>query len=255
MSNGNPRAICRVSAAQVCGKNAYHSQTSMKRLKPRPRTKQTPARATRPRSAFGSSPPTTPQNPQASICQGVQTPWPRKKFEASAASAPTAKPRRGPRAVPATTATTGTGGAPGTRAKRTRAAAATPAIVAIRVRSFADSVPPSSQPAPATTTAIPARRTASPPRSGSSAAQAAAPSAAIAARTVTLCGKERLLLERDPAVDGEGAIVSGDEDSPTGRRVLLQPLGDLGLSVGIDPARRLVEDEQVRLGNGYRREP
>src|SRR5262245_54114834 len=224
---------------------------SMKTLKPRPRTKQTHASAQRPRRACGSRPPTTPQKPQASICHGVHTPWPRKKFEASAERAPTAKPRRGPSAVPATTATTVTGWTPGTGAKRTRAAAATPAIVAMRVRSLADSVPPSSQPAPATSTAIPARRTASPPRSGSRAAQAAAPRATVAPTRVSLRGKQRLLLQRHPPVDGERAVVRGDEDAAPGGRIFGKPLGNLRLAVGIDPPRRLVQDEQVGLGDGH----
>src|SRR4029079_7642987 len=227
----------------------------MNTLKPSPRAKQMPASAQRPRSPFGSRPPITPQTPQASICQGVHTPCPRKKFDASAASAPTAKPRRGPRAVPATTATTVTGCTPGTGAKRTRAAAATPAIVAIKARSLADSVPPSSQPAPATSTATPARRTASPPRSGSSAAQAAAARATVAARSVTLRGKERLPSERHAPMDRERAVVGRDEKSLAGGRVLGQPLTDLRLAIGVDSARGLVEHEQVRLRDGHRREP
>src|SRR4051794_32586374 len=205
-------------------------------------------------AALGSSPPTTPQNPQASICQGVQTPWPRKKFDARAASAPTAKPRRGPSTVPATMAMTVTGWTPGTGAKRTRAAAATPATVPIKVRSFADSVPLSSHAVPAMRPAIPASSTARPPRSGSRAAQAAAPSAAAAASTATLRGKTSPSFETHPAIRRKGPVVRGDQDGSSRRCVLREPLAESSLSLGVDAARGLVEDEQVGLGDRDRRE-
>ena len=55
--------------------------------------------AGRPRSTHRASPaPITPVAPQAAICHGVHGPWPKKKFEVSAASAPTANPGAPPRA-------------------------------------------------------------------------------------------------------------------------------------------------------------
>src|SRR6185369_11507568 len=110
-------------------------------------------------------------------------------------------------------------------------------------------------PAPAISTAIPASSTARPPRSGSSAAQAPAPRAAAAPRSVALCGKERLPLERQAPVDGKAAVVGGDEDSSACRRVLDEPVRDLRLAVRVDPTRRLVENEEVRLGYRHRGEP
>ena len=113
-------------------------------------------------------------------------PWPRKKFDAIAASAPTAKPRRGPSATPAAATITVTGCTLGIGAKRTRPAAARPPRVATSVRSRADIVPPSSQAKPATSTATAASSVASPPRAGSSAAHAASASAAAAREPATL---------------------------------------------------------------------
>ena len=132
-------------------------------------------------------PASRPQPPHASICQGVCGPWPRKKFDAIAASAPTAKPRRGPSATPAAATITVTGCTLGIGANRTRPAAARPPRVATSVRSRADIVPPSSQAKPATTTATAASSVAIPPRAGSSAAQAASASAAAARE----CGDPR----------------------------------------------------------------
>src|SRR6266550_663852 len=75
----------------------------MSPLKAKPSTKQRTAKGSRRRTSGAASAPTTPQPPHASICQGVQGPWPRKKFEASAARAPTPKPARAPsQAAPAT---------------------------------------------------------------------------------------------------------------------------------------------------------
>src|SRR4029079_9452660 len=88
-------------------------QAAMKAPKPQPRTKQKSASGTRRLIIPAASAPATPHAPQASICQGVQTPWPRKTFETKAAIAPTANPLRAPRAAPATTVITVTGCTPG----------------------------------------------------------------------------------------------------------------------------------------------
>ena len=60
-----------------------------------------------------SAEPARPHAPQPSICHGVHGPWPRKKFEESAARAPVANPARGPSAAPAATVITVTGCTPG----------------------------------------------------------------------------------------------------------------------------------------------
>ena len=140
------------------------------------------ANASRRRSSGRSRPASRPQPPHASICHGVCGPWPRKKFDAIAASAPTAKPRRGPSATPEAATITVTGWTLGIGAKSTRPAAARPPSVATSVRSRAETVPPSSHANPATRTATAASSVAIPPRAGSSAAQAASASAAAAAR-------------------------------------------------------------------------
>jgi enamine deaminase RidA (YjgF/YER057c/UK114 family) len=82
---------------------------SISALNANPNTQHTTANGTRRRSIGARSPPATPQAPQPSICQGVHQPWPRKKFDASAARAPVANPARGPSAAPEATVVTVTG--------------------------------------------------------------------------------------------------------------------------------------------------
>ena len=48
---------------------------------------------------------------------------------------------------------------------------------------------------------------------------------------------------------GQERVVRGDEHAPPALRLLEQPRGERGLAIGVDPARRLVEDEQIRLGH------
>ena len=69
-------------------------------------------------AAGASSAPTAPHAAQPSICCGVQIPWPRKRFETSAASAPAATPAREPSVAPATIAITVTGCTPGHRGEQ-----------------------------------------------------------------------------------------------------------------------------------------
>ena len=61
-------------------------------LKAKPSTAATAASTNRRCRSGPSSAPIAPQAAQPSICWGVQIPWPRKKFEASAASAPVPMP-------------------------------------------------------------------------------------------------------------------------------------------------------------------
>src|SRR5881394_2092777 len=202
-----------------------------------------------------ASAPTTPQPPHASICQGVQGPCPRKKFDASAASAPTPKPARAPSAAPAATVITVTGWTPGTAAKRTRPAAAAAASVATSASVLLVPRPGSSHAAPATSTAPATSSSESPARPGSRAAQAAAANAAAAAPTVTALGMGQLPLrrERDDAVGdrlGEGSVVRDHERRARRRGGADQP-GQLLLALGVDAARRLVEDEQVWFGREH----
>ena len=74
-----PRAMSSVNACQVCGQNEYQFHTSMKALKPSPRTKQASAKANRPLRSGAASPPTRPHRPHASICHGVHGPWPEEE--------------------------------------------------------------------------------------------------------------------------------------------------------------------------------
>src|SRR6478672_4626915 len=149
-------------------------------------------------------------------------------LDAIAASAPTAKPRRGPSATPAAATITVTGCTPGMGANNTRPAAAMPPSVATRVRSRAVPPPCSSQANPPATSANAASTVARPPSAGSSAAQTtpASPSATNATRA---------------ALDRNGHF----------RGLVEQPGGERRLAVGVDPARGLVEHEQIRLGDRY----
>src|SRR5688572_28301624 len=222
----------------------------------RPSRSVNAAKASLRRSSGRRSPPRRPQPPQASICHGVCGPWPRKKFDASAARAPTAKPRRGPNATPEAATSTVTGWTPGIGAKRTRPAAASPPRVATSVRSRAEIVPPSSQANPAARTAKAASRTASPPRAGSSAAQAARASAVPAQKATTLDGNLQLLpRERDAPVRRKAGIVRRDEHAVAGRRVAPEPGGQLGLPRRVDAPGRLIQDQQVGLGGAHRGQP
>src|SRR5919198_6194899 len=221
----------------------------------KPRTKQTSANGSRRRRNGAASAPTAPQPPHASICHGVQGPWPRTKFEASAAIPPTATPARSPSATPAATVITVTGWTPGTAAKRMRPAAAAPASVATSATSFAEPGPDSSQSAPPRRTPPATRRSASAPSSGPRASQrprAHSPGAAVNARAL---GNERLAsrVEADDAIRHrarEDEVVGDDEGGAT-RGLPPQPVRQLRLPLRVDAARRLVQDEQVRLGHGH----
>src|SRR3954453_2880953 len=56
--------------------------------------------SSRPRDSRASPAPNNPTLPQAAICHGVHGPWPKNRFDTSAASAPTANPGAPPRAKP-----------------------------------------------------------------------------------------------------------------------------------------------------------
>src|SRR5436190_15601844 len=206
-----------------------------------------------------ASAPTTPQPPQASICHGVHGPWPRKKFDASAARAPTPKPARAPSAAPAATAITVTGCTPGIAAKRTRPPAAAAASVATSANVLLAPSPGSSHAAPATSSAAASRRSASAPCRGVVAAQAAAARATAAAPPITVLDIRELPVgrQRDDAVGDRlrEQHVVGDDQRRAGC-VRSQERRELELALGVDAARRLVEDEQVGVGreNGRERE-
>src|SRR5262249_12426432 len=162
-------------------------------------------------------------------------PWPRKTFEANAASAPTANPRRGPSAAPAATTITVTGCTSGMGAKSTRPAAAMPASVATSATSRVDDGPASSQAKPAPTIAAAARSTAMRPRAGSSAAQAAAASATPLAARIHLDGIETSLAGQPKAsMRREGLVVCHDENRDASRGEVLDPSAQLDLSLRID---------------------
>ena len=86
----------------------------------------------RPPVARATSAPATPHPPQAAISQGVHGPWPKKKFEASAATAPTANPGPAPSAKPEMIAMSVRGLTLGSAPKATRPSAPSAASVATR---------------------------------------------------------------------------------------------------------------------------
>src|SRR5262245_18560872 len=256
-SNEKPCAKTTVSACHVCGQNVTHSQRSMSALKAKPSTKHTAANGARRRMSGASRAPASPQAPQPSICHGVHGPWPRKKFDASAASAPVANPALGPSAAPAATVITVTGWTPGMATKRTLPAAATAASVATRTISFEAVGPVSSQAAPAAISPSAATRSGSPESAGSSATQTAdAATAASAPRAANLGTRALLRAKRDRSIGDvarEDEVVRDHERRPVAR-VPPQLGGELDLARRIDAAGRLVEDEHIVVGHEHGRE-
>src|SRR6266545_2044827 len=221
-SNQTPLPSTTVSACQVCGQKLSQSQTSISALKAKPRTKQAAANGIRRRRSGAAAEPTTPHAPQPSICQGVHGPWPRKKFDVSAASE----------------------------------------------TSFAAPVPDSSQAAPATSNPPAASKSGSAAWSGESAVHAAAASAAPKAPRVTSLGTAcaaALRMDDLPSAQRDGPIgdvaredeVVGDDECRAARRPTPDELRQLGLPRRVDAAGRLVEDEDLRVGDedGREREP
>src|SRR5436190_21208872 len=201
--------------------------------------------------------PTTPHPPHANICHGVHGPWPRKKFDASAARAPTPKPARAPSAAPAATAITVTGWTPGIAAKRTRPPAAAAASVATSASVLLAPRPGSSQAAPATSSVAATRSKERAPSCGDVAAQAAAAKATTAATEIAALGMDELpvgLKRDDPVGDSrrERTIVGDNERRSRGVRP--QQRRELLFALWIDATRRLVQDEQVGLGRQHRRQ-
>src|SRR5205085_1773557 len=232
----------------------------MKLEKASPSAKHSAARNTRRRAGDASAAPAAPQAPHASICHGVQTPWPRKKLETSAATPPTAIPARIPSAAPAHTAITVTGWTPGIAAKSTRPAAATPPRVAMSASSFAESGPDSSHATPTRINAAATSNSDSPSFPRSTAAQTAAAKKARPPTTNALCirrlGERQTLFESHRAVRNrgcEGAVVRDDQGC-TGCRAVAQQLRELLFPLRIDAARGLVEHEEVGLDDEHRRE-
>src|SRR4051794_4431005 len=231
---------------------------SMSALKAKPRAPQTSASGILWRRSGASPAPAAPHPAQPSICHGVHSPWPRKRLETNAASAPTAMPARRPSAAPATTQITVTGWTPGTGAKRTRPAAAAPASVATTATSRAESGPDSNQAAPATMTAPAARSSDSAASAGATAVHTAAAKATPAATKTTVLDSGGLprLRERDGAIGDRSrkrTVMRDHEGRALGSRGA-QKRGELGLSIGVDSARRLVEDQDVRLRHQHRGE-
>ena len=93
-------------------------------------------RGTTPRSA--RAPKAQPQSPKASICHGVQGPWPKMKLLTSAASDPTMNPDEAPRPMPATMTTAAMGLKWGTHRNAAREATARAAITAMTTSSRAE---------------------------------------------------------------------------------------------------------------------
>src|SRR4051812_36615250 len=250
-SNHRPRPRVAPNAAHVCGRNDSHSQMSISALNASPRAPQKSANGTRRRINLAAPAPAAPHAPQASICHGVQSPWPRNRFEVNAASIPTAIPARAPSAAPAATAITVTGCTPGTAAKRTRPAAAAPASVAITASSRAESGPASSQAAPATTKAAATSSSASPAFAGAAAAQTAAANAAPAAARAIVLGMGALAhrehVERDDALGDlrRPRQVVRDDERGAPRRLRAEEPRELRLPLRVHAARRLVEDEPL----------
>src|SRR6266545_4925962 len=228
----------------------------MKALNPMPSTKQKAASARRRRSSGAASAPATPHAPQPSICHGVQTPCPRKKFETNAATVPTAKPERAPSDAPATTAMTVTGCTPGIAAKRTRPAAAAAPSDAISASSFAESGPVSSHAIPTARRASATKSRESPSFERSIAAHTEAAKAIVPAPMSTLLRKHGLPPERDRSIGGgRGEVdVVGDQERCSRSGLSAQASCELRLSGGIDSARRLVEDEEIWLRSQHRGE-
>src|SRR2546430_36524 len=233
----------------------YKTQISISPLKAKPSTKQSRAKGSRRRTSGAASAPTTPQPPQANICHGVQGPWPRKKFEASAAKAPTPKPARAPSAAPAATAITVTGCTPGTAANSTRPPAAAAPRVATSASVLRAPSPGSSQAAPATSRAAATSSSGSAACPGEVAAHAAAANATTPAAKATVLDMHELSFwrERDVAVGHrprEGAVM-GDEQCCAGG-VGLEQRCQLALALWVNPARRLVKHQQVGFGRQHR---
>ncbi len=80
--------------------------------------------------ALRNNPAVIPIMPHAYICQGVQGPWPRKKFDTIAATAPTMKPDSAPNTMPAIMIINEVGCTLGKPAKGTRPTAAIAASMA-----------------------------------------------------------------------------------------------------------------------------
>src|SRR5919197_3572691 len=96
-----------------------------------------------------SAAPTRPTSPHAPICHGVHGPWPKTRFEASAAIAPTAKPGAPPSAKPLSRTMSVVGLTLGSGAKATRPSAASAASVATSASTFDDGCARSYQAKPA----------------------------------------------------------------------------------------------------------
>src|SRR4029077_14218747 len=138
---------------------------------------------------------------------------------------------------------------------RTRPAAAAAASVAIRTSSLLEPGPLSSQQTPAAISAPATSSSASAASAGTSAVHAAAATATASAPMVATLGKSMLPLGRgrDGAVSdlGREDEVVGDDEGRSGRRLCPQQGRELVLARRVDPAGRLVEDEQFRLGDQH----
>src|SRR5207244_2506175 len=116
--------------------------------------------------------------------------------------------------------------------------------------------PDSSQATPATIRAPANRSSASAESLGCSATQAAeATAASSATAAAVLCNSELRRGRDDPVGDRrrEEVVVGHDQRCPR-RGLRAEEARELVLALGIDAAGRLVEDEQVRLGDEYGRE-
>src|SRR5205823_2007471 len=68
-------------------------------------------------------------------------------------------------------------------------------------------------------------------------------------------GNAHLPLETEASVHGKRMVVRRDHNRRTCVGAGEEPIADRSLAVGIDPARGLVEDEQIRIGDGDGRQP
>src|SRR6266540_7520439 len=248
MSNGRPRPSTNVSDRQSCGQKANHSQTSMNALNASPSRQAATARTILRRRNGASNAPAAPHAPHPSIWYAVHGPCARKKFDVNAAIIPTAIPARSPMAAPATIAITVTGCTPGTAAKSTRPAAATPASVATRATSLAESGPLSNQ-TTAAASIDPVTSQSDTRESPVAASTSAATNAAAAALSTRVLDENIHRSECDETVRNGGrerSIVCHDQRRAAAC-VRAQERGELALALGIDSTGRLVEHEQIRL--------
>src|SRR3954453_7515736 len=102
---------------------------------------------------LANSAPATPTSPHATICHGVHGPWPKKRFDDSAATAPTTNPGAPPSTYPAISTMSVVGLTFGSGANAIRPSAASAASVATSASTRLDGCVRSYHAKPATSVA------------------------------------------------------------------------------------------------------